>query len=413
MRIMMLGAGHCQMNAIERLEKEMGIEVVAADYYENAPGKAVSTFKSSASTFDVEACIETAVKHGVDGVMTTGTDQPVYTAAAVSEYMGLRYFFDSGKALDVTNKKRMKTIMAEGGVSTLPYAFIGGDFKKSEISHLKAPYVIKPVDSQGQRGVFRLDTEEEIRSRIKETLSFSRQSEVLVENYYPNDEITVSGWVVDGRARILAVTDRIVMDSGVHIGICSAHQFPSIHMADREKEIREITDLTTRVFGIRNGPIYYQMLVGTGGIMVNEIACRIGGAYEDMTIPELTGVDILKMRTDFIMGRPVSYERLMSCDAWQTEGHFSAQLFFASPGTICMQTDPEELMGIDGVFKVGYHFAKGDRMGDIKNATQRAGYFLVKGNDRHALKQRVEKVFGKLRFLDENGKNMIIKGPVL
>ncbi len=413
MKILMLGAGHCQLNAIERLENEMGIKVVAADYYEDAPGKALSTFKSSASTFDVEACIETAVKHGVDGVMTTGTDQPVYTAAAVSEYMGLRYFFDSGKALDVTNKKRMKTIMAEGGVSTLPYAFIGGDFKKSEISHLKAPYVIKPLDSQGQRGVFRLDTVEEVRSRINETLGFSRQSEVLIENYYPNDEITVSGWVVDGRVKILAVTDRIVMDSGVHIGICSAHQFPSIHMACREKEIRELTDLTTRVFGIRNGPIYYQMLVGKQGIMVNEIACRIGGAYEDMTIPELTGVDILKMQMDFIMKRPLSYEKLIEHDAWKTGGHFSAQLFFASPGTIGRQTDPKELLSIDGVFKVGYHFAKGDKMGDIKNATQRAGYFLVKGNDRDSLKRRVGKVFEKLKFLDENGRNMIIKGPVL
>jgi len=111
MRIMMLGAGHCQLNAIERLENEMGLQVVAADYYDDAPGKALSTFKSNASTFDVKACMETAVKFEVDGVMTTGTDQPVYTAAAISESLGLRYFFDSGKALDVTDKKRMKTIM--------------------------------------------------------------------------------------------------------------------------------------------------------------------------------------------------------------------------------------------------------------------------------------------------------------
>ncbi len=413
MRIMMLGAGHCQLNAIERLENEMGLQVVAADYYDDAPGKALSTFKSNASTFDVKACMETAVKFEVDGVMTTGTDQPVYTAAAISESLGLRYFFDSGKALDVTDKKRMKTIMAEGGVPTLPYAFIGENFRNSDIAHLKAPYVIKPLDSQGQRGVFRLDTAQAVRGRIRETLGFSRQSEVLIENYYPNDEIAVSGWVVDGRIKILSVTDRIVMQSGVHIGICRAHQFPSIHMADKENEIRELTDLTTRAFGIRNGPIYYQMLVGAKGIMVNEIACRIGGAYEDMTIPELTGVDILKMQTDFIMDRPVSYERLMSHDAWQIEGHASAQLFFASPGTICMQTDPEELLHNDGVFKVGYHFAKGEKMGQIKNARQRAGYFLVKGNDRDSLKQRVEKVFQKLRFLDENGRNMIIEGPVL
>ncbi|PLX34785.1 MAG: hypothetical protein C0604_00960, partial [Clostridiales bacterium] len=79
-------------------------------------------------------------------------------AGALASFLGI----DSEKALDVTDKKRMKTIMSEGGVPTLPYAFIGVGFKKTEISHLKAPYVIKPLDSQWHRGVFRLDTEEEI-----------------------------------------------------------------------------------------------------------------------------------------------------------------------------------------------------------------------------------------------------------
>ncbi|MBK5251691.1 MAG: ATP-grasp domain-containing protein [Peptostreptococcaceae bacterium] len=413
MRVMMLGAGPCQANAINRLENEMGHEVVAVDYYPNAPGKAFSTFKSDASTFDTEACLEVAGRYNVDGVMTTGTDQPVYTAAAVSEALGLRFFFNPEKALDATDKRRMKTIMASGGVPTLPHAFIGKRFKDSEIAHLKAPYVIKPLDSQGQRGVFRLDSVEAVRSSIMETLSYSRQSEVLIENYYPNDEITVSGWVVDGRAKILTVVDRIVMERGIHIGICTAHQFPSRHMFSREKEIRELTDITTRIFGIRNGPIYYQMLVGSEGIMINEIACRIGGAYEDMTIPELTGVDILKLQTDFILGSPISYEKLLNHDAWKIKEHLSAQLFFALPGRICGQTPQEELLQIEGVFKAGYHLQDGERLGSIENATQRAGYFLAKGMDRDALKASVDEVYERLKFFDESGKNMIIKGPFL
>ena len=413
MRIMMLGAGPCQANAIKRLENEMGHEVLAVDYYPNAPGKAFSTLKSDASTFDTEACLKAAVRYNVDGVMTTGTDQPVRTAASVSEALGLRFFFNAEKALDGTDKRRMKTIMAKGGLPTLPYAFIGKNFKDSEISHLTPPYVIKPLDSQGQRGVFRLDSLEAVRSHIMETLSYSRQSEVLIENYYPNDEITVSGWVFEGRAKILIVVDRIVMERGMHIGICTAHQFPSRHMFSREKEIRELTDLTTKVFGIRNGPIYYQMLVGSDGIMINEIACRIGGAYEDMTIPQLTGIDILKMQTDFILGNYFSYEKLKKHDAWKVRDYLSAQLFFASPGKICKQTKIEDLLKIDGVFKAGYHFKKGQRIGDIENATQRAGYFLVKCKNRNALKKRLEEVYENLKFIDEKGNNIIIKGPVL
>lgn len=409
----MLGAGPCQVNAIRRMEEEMGIEVVAADYYPDAPGKAFSTYQSEASTFDVKACLEAARRYEVDGVMTTGTDQPVHTAAAVSEALGLRFFFDSQKALDVTDKRRMKTILDRAGIPNVAHAFIGKDFKDSDIGHLDPPYVIKPLDSQGQRGVFRLDSAEAVRTHFDKTLSYSRKTEVLLESYYPNEEITVSGWVVDGDPVILTVTDRLVMETNMHIGICVAHQFPSRHMNARRREIEDLTLQVTKAFDLRQGPIYYQMLVGSEGVKINEIACRIGGAYEDQFIPFLSGVDPLKLQADFILNRFAPGKELPGHDAWSVSGHMSAQLFFASAGTIASQTPVEEVSEIPGVFGAGYHFHEGDRLPAIENATQRAGYFLVAAPDRQTLKERVAFVYESLKWKDDKGNDMVMPGPVL
>ena len=58
----------------------------------------------------------------------------------------------------------------------------------------------------------------DIRMHIDETLNYSRENKVLLEEYYPNDEITVSGWVHEGKAHIISVVDRLTMEKDNRIG---------------------------------------------------------------------------------------------------------------------------------------------------------------------------------------------------
>ena len=156
----------------------------------------------------------------------------------------------------------------------------------------------------------------------------------LVEEYYENDEITVSGWVENDNTHVLTVTDRVTYDNYPSIGVCTAHDFPSKHFKSYAKEIIEITKNIVKSFKIHNGPIYFQMLIGKEGIKVNEIACRIGGAYEDEFIPHLTGIDILDMVIDYSLGENIDYTRLREYEVLNNNKKLSVQLLFAKPGTI-------------------------------------------------------------------------------
>ncbi|PKM86253.1 MAG: carboxylate--amine ligase, partial [Firmicutes bacterium HGW-Firmicutes-12] len=198
MKLLILGGGNAQLQAIKRA-KEMGHSVIVSDYYPDAPGKKYADYKELESTFDVEKNIEIAKKYKVDGVMTLGTDQPVYTAASVAEVLGLPSFIDTQTALAVTNKRIMKQILMDNGIPVAPYRFIKEGFMDLELAGLNFPVVIKPLDSQGQRGIYKLNTIEDIRLHIKDTLSYSREDEIIVEEFYENKEITVSGWVDAGQ----------------------------------------------------------------------------------------------------------------------------------------------------------------------------------------------------------------------
>ena len=57
--ILMLGAGECQLNLINRLKKE-GHCVHISDYYKNSPGKEGNTFNYLVSTYDLDENLKIA-----------------------------------------------------------------------------------------------------------------------------------------------------------------------------------------------------------------------------------------------------------------------------------------------------------------------------------------------------------------
>ena len=400
----MVGAGSCQINAIKKI-KEMGHTVIAADYNLWTEGKSIADVSVLADAFDEEAIFLCASEHRVDGILTVGTDQPVFIINQVSERLKLPHFLSVQTGLWVTNKKEMKHRFSKFKIPTAPFAVVGQSFSSSALTHIKPPYVIKPIDSQGQRGIYKVDTIDEIRSHFEDVIRYSRVKEILVEQFYENDEITVSGWVTNGKLSIFTITDRITFPADSRIGVCIAHRFPSVHQNSYGEKIISLTELICNRFDIEQGPIYFQYLVGDKGIWVNEIACRLGGAYEDVTIPYVTGVDVLAH--NIIQ----SYDKVQSFKGYAYKSDrkpFNTQLFFCKPGKLVSMTPVARLKEKPYILDAGYNFKIGDDIGRIENASQRAGYFIVTGENETEVEENIRKVYDLLYFQDESGENLII-----
>ena len=408
MKLLVLGGGNNQVNAIKKA-KLKGHDLLVSDYYEDAPGKKYANYKELVSSFDVEGNIGLGEKYNIDGVMTLGTDQPVYTVAKVAEALGLPRFLDSHLAKGVTNKRLMKRIFIENNIPTPRFKLIKKSFTDEELKDLKFPIVLKPLDSQGQRGIYKLNSIGEIRDKIKDTLSYSREDEAIVEEYYQSDEITVSGWVHNDKTYILIVTDRVIFEKGQHIGICKAHNFPSKHLDKYYERIENLTKKIVKTFKISQGPIYFQMLIGAEGIKVNEIACRIGGANEDELIPLLTGVDILDMVIDYSLGKSVDYKKLKDYNLSSNTKNATVQLFFARPGKIKKMSNMEDLVKLQGLVSGGLNFKPGQSLGEISNATARAGYMIIVGETREDLIENLQRAYENLKIVDDKGNNLIIE----
>ncbi len=408
MKLLILGAGHIQENAIRRA-KALGHTVIVSDYYSDPPGKAWADYHELVSTFDIAKNIEIGLKYQIDGIMTLGTDQPVYTAACVAERLKLPSLHTVTTAKAVTNKKVMKRIFEAADIPTVKYVLTTESFSDRELNDLRFPVVVKPLDSQGQRGVYKLQSIGEIREVFQDVLSYSREQEILIEEYYPSSEITVSGWVIAGQMFLISVVDRISLESQRHIGICTAHRFPSRFLKSCYPQIKTISKLIVSAFQIENGPIYFQMLVGKEGIKVNEIACRIGGAYEDIYLEQATGIDLLAMLIRASLNEPMDLNPLTGYDLLANEKRLSVEMFFAKPCEIASITDRESLEELPGIIRAGFSFKPGDQIPEIINATQRAGYFIAEGENEALLRENVERAYAKLGIYDSKGNNQLIR----
>ncbi|BES66765.1 hypothetical protein SANA_32040 [Gottschalkiaceae bacterium SANA] len=407
MKVMILGANALQVRGIKRIQ-EMGHRAIAVDNRMDSPGKKVADHSVFASTFDPVACLQVAREMEIDGIFTSGTDQPVLTAALVQEAMGLPMPFSVELARRLTNKRWMKQEFEKNGLPTLPWALIGRCDFETKIP-FSFPAVLKPVDSQGQRGIFLVHSHQEIQTHIEETLRFSRESKALIEPFYQADEVTVSGWVAKGQTKILSVVDRETFQTPDQLGICLSHEYPTRYAKTRGTELEELTKRIVDVFHIKEGPIYFQFLIGDKGIVINEIAGRIGGAHEDFVIPRITGFDFLGEQIKLILGEQETMLHLSKEESWQNPKlRASVQLFFVEPCVVETVNSPK-LGEIKSLVEWGLHLQAGQNQKEIENATARAGFAIFLSESEEALQRDVELFYQKMQILDAEGKNRIVK----
>ncbi|MBC8452290.1 MAG: carboxylate--amine ligase, partial [Spirochaetes bacterium] len=248
---------------------------------------------------------------------------------------------------------------------------------------------------------------------IPYSLGFSRETALLAEPYYPSDEVTVTSWAHEGEMILISITDRITSENLPYIGVCYAHRYPSVYQDIYLQEIRDISARIIDTCNITNGPVYTQMLIGSEGVRVNEIACRIGGAYEDEAIPLLTGIDITDMLIEGALGRfSSSFSGINSLLPVQItaekQGFCAVLLFFTKPGNIAHTGSFNTLLKLPGVSGGAYQVSPGDSITLQKNALQRAGYVIISAKTEQSLQARVNAVYDTIDITDSNGEQMVI-----
>ena len=305
MKAFVIAGGVPQIELIKQL-KSRGITTVLADGSPNAVARPYADVFYHVDIFNIAAITEIAKKEKVDFLLTVCADQVLLVVAEVSELLGLPCYIDYKTAQDVSDKIKMKKIFNKTGIPTT--AFVEMDHLDfNTISCLHYPLVVKPVDTYSSKGVRKAENKDELSQFYTEAKQISRSGGVIVEEYFQGDEISVDAFVVNGRAKVLAVTnsekikdkDRFVIFRG---------RYPVNAPETVLRKIEKIAQKIADGFGLVNSPLLIQLLINGDDVSVLEFCARTGGNMKWLLIKYSCGVDVITATIDITLGKEPDLE---------------------------------------------------------------------------------------------------------
>ena len=300
-RLLVLGAGRHQETLIQRAE-ERGVAVVAVDYYPDAPGQGYASHPELVDALDVPANIELAERYrrrrcGDPGNRPGGRDDGDSGRGAraallphAAERPPRHRQVGDGRRL-CRSRRAPAPLRGVSDVANTP----------SATRQLTLPVVVKPADSQGQRATVRVDHRSGLAPAVADAIAESRTGRAIVDEWVTGPEVTVSAWVSAGGPHILMVADRITINPPPTVGVAFQHVFPSLAAVDALPEMERQIAAVTRAYGMREGPLYVQMIVNGGDTVTIEGGARVGGGHEVGLTPIATGVDVVDRLIDLAL----------------------------------------------------------------------------------------------------------------
>ena len=178
---------------------------------------------------------------------------------------------------------------------------------------------------------------------------------------------------------MVGVTDRVHFADAY--GVARRHVYP----AAAGEGADEVAGAAVAALGITDGPTYVQVMMTPAGPLVMEVAARLGGGHDSELLALVTGVDLARAAVLAALGRPVDPDSLLPHP--QAAGVIE---FLRAPAG--------ELIEAEGPDGVRFYHAPGHVYGELRVATDRAGYALATATTREEALQAVTRLVDQVRF---------------
>ncbi|MDO4869030.1 MAG: ATP-grasp domain-containing protein [Bacillota bacterium] len=290
-KILILGAGNAQIDAIEYCHRQ-GITVAGCSYTNTDAGIPLLDEFEQVDIKDIDGVSDLARRIGADAVYSVGSDLAVPTAMAVSERLGLPHFISYETAMICHSKHLTRQKLGPDFEGNLRF-LVCSSVEEAAAADI-FPAMMKPVDSQGQRGCFRVDSREDIIAHFATSLDYSKEKKVIIEEFVDGPEVSVNAYLQGGELRFAIVSDRYVFDEYPG-GIIKKHMIPSTFTnADASAESIDLTFRAAKAVGAYDGPVYAQIKIDRDGHpKLLEIAPRLDGCHMWNLIKHYCGADLL------------------------------------------------------------------------------------------------------------------------
>ncbi len=391
--------GRDQIRRLSEQARRRGIRLIGADTPGNLEHALEEEFACvddvvALDVHDPDACLDwakTAAPAGLRGVMTI-RELAVYPTAVIAEQLGL-----AGNSPDavlrIRNKDLCRAKLRAAGFRQ-PLTALCRDVDDARVfmkEHGPGPWIVKPRDGLASIGVSLVRGEADLERAVARLSSsppgalgsLSTKAPFLTETFVEGEEFSAEGVMVNGVARVLALTQKETTEGFIETG----HRVPATLTPDQADAAGETVSAALREAGITRGIFHVEFWVDEAGIVVGELHDRPGGDYVH-TLVEYSrpGLELYGTLVDDLLGRDPAPAPALSRSA-------SAAFLICPPGRLRAVSGWDDLVSNPGVLTADLRIAPGDMVSPVTDSWGRHGVFVVGGDTP----EEVDSLTGRLR----------------
>lgn len=398
---MILAGGNDQIALIEELRRYFkgDVEILLVDMSDKVRAIPYADRFLKISTMDKAAVLKAAREEKIDYILTACGDQPLSTMAYVATEMGLPTYLTEQDVRDLTNKRFMKDKMVQSGIPTAKHIYIDKNWD-GKLPDFEYPLVVKPVDSNGSKGVKKVFAPTDLEKSLKEAFQYSLSGDVIIEEFKQGEELSVDVYVEGTSAKLLSITasKKIQENKDSFTIIQSYYPAPTDY---KEERVLEICQKIADAWHLHDTPLLVQMIQKGDCYNVLEFSARMGGGSKYRLIQVLSGVNIMEVYVKMVMG-----DKPKVAPAKQYNNAIMSYIY-CYPGVY------ESVEGLDELKAKGvildYFIYRGSNSVIEKSNTSsdRAAGFLVVGASQDEVEKKLAEANAALRVLNDKGEDFM------
>lgn len=373
--------------------KNARAKLVIFDANPDAPAKPFADIFKAVDIYD-ETKVISAIKASefskIDGVLSIGTDNPKSISCA-KKVLGLSNVNERASKI-ATNKYSMNNVLHSLGLKSGFFLRIrGSESENKNLPKFNRPYVLKPIDSRGSRGVYRIHSRSEFDDYLIGSLNFSKSGWCVLEEWLSGPQLSAELLVFKGKSFLCGLADRNYssIDRTAPFIIENGGETPSIFSSNKnQKEIELISDKVIANLQMSNGSIKFDLVYHKNKFLVIEFATRLsGGAFSTKTIPAVYNYDLIGNLAKIELGLEPDFPEPI-------EKNYKFQINrFIFPRTGKIKEVYNNVRMNRDILNCEVYVKPGDvTSGSVSDHTQRSGHVNLVGNSRAECLEKMQRI---------------------
>ncbi len=264
------------------------------------------------------------------------------------------------------------------------------------------PCVLKPINLSASRGVIRADDADQFAAaadRIRRMLSgATAEQTILVEDFWPGEEVALEGMLIDGELTTLAIFDKPDPLDGPYFEE-TIYVTPSRHAPEDIDRLTQMTEDACRAIGLTDGPIHAELrlsapdrLSNQSGPWVIEVAARSIGGLCSRSLSFGDGISLEDVILDHALGETTPPP--------DRESQASGVMMIPIPhsGTLKSVNGDIDARNVPGIVELEISKKIGQEVVALPEGNEYLGFIFAKGNSPEDVEAALRKAHNKLTF---------------